>query len=347
MADIPKSGEPAARRTLRLALGVTAGFVVGQFGGWPLAFLTAPFTAILLIDPEPLPPRQGWRVLLLVGGFLLSGFLLTIVLYPWPAALALCMAVVLYNLLRFLVTAQEPLLVIVAALLGFAIVPVVVVLFPLLGLMGAMAFFIDFAFALLIAWLTWFFLPPTSPAPDTHYHGDAMSDTEVRTLTVTLVAVIWPLVVFFMATGTTKILVLVYAVLFAAQTGTAAGAREMGQTSLLANGVLAGLAMILCHELLVVMPSPFLMPLVALAAVLVFGQQIFNGSHASGTWLSALFGFLIMLGGALTKDAVDPSGTVFDRLWQLLLATVYVMFAFSVIEVFRTLTRSKEKTQHV
>ncbi len=320
---------------------------MGQFGGWPLAFLTAPFTAILMIDPEPLPPRQGWRVLLLAGSFLLSGFVLTMLLYPWPAVLALTMAVVLYNLLRFLVTVQEPLLVIVAALLGFAIVPVVVVLFPLLGLMGGLAFFIDFSLAVMIAWLTWFLIPPLAPAPDDHHHGEAMSEGEVRELTLTLVAVIWPLVVFFMASGTTKILVLVYAVLFAAQTGNAAGAREMGQTSLLANGVIAGLAMILCHELLVVMPSPFLMPLIAFAAVMVFGQKIFQGSHSSGTWLSALFGFLIMLGGALTKDAVDPSGTVLDRLWQLLLATVYVMFAFSVIEMFRGLTRSKEETQHV
>ena len=73
---------------------------------------------------------------------------------------------------------------------------------------------------------------------------------------------------FFMASGTTKILVLVYAVLFAAQTGNAAGAREMGQTSLLANGVIAGVAMILCHEFLVVVPSPFVMPLIAFAAAI-------------------------------------------------------------------------------
>ena len=71
------SHEPMPRRALRLALGVSLGFVVSQLGAWPLAMLAPVFAALLLLDGEPLPVRAALKVVVtflmaLVGGYLVT-----------------------------------------------------------------------------------------------------------------------------------------------------------------------------------------------------------------------------------------------------------------------------------
>jgi hypothetical protein len=78
------------------------------------------------------------------------------------------------------------------------------------------------------------------------------------------------------------------------------------------------------------------------AAVYLFGVPMFRGGPTAGYWESGIFGFLIMLGAILMKDDIVAASTLVDRLWQMILAGVYVIFAFSILEW----TRSSRTISH-
>jgi hypothetical protein len=52
-------------------------------------------------------------------------------------------------------------------------------------------------------------------------------------------------------------------------------------------------------------------------------------------WTSGLNGFLILLGSALLADNGFTLAAAANRVWQIVLATAYVSFAFAVLAMFR------------
>ena len=335
MAAIPHSNEKPSRQAMRLAVGVAIGFSVAQFAGWPIAHVLPVFVVVLLADPEPLSIRAGTRVFLTNVFFIAFGMVVATLLYPWPAVLVLSMGFLLYHLYRYLLLSGAELLCLVSAILGLVIVPVVVVLLPPLALIAGQGLLLDFGFAILIAWIAWLILPQTSPAPASHL-DDLPTAEEASEMAITLTFVMMPIMLVFMCFGVTKVLVLVYTALWATTGYSSTAGQEEGKTSMIANGVYGGIGMLVVYELFVIMPSAGFMVVVIFAVTLIYGTQIFRHTSSSGYWLSGFVGFLIMLGGVLMKDDVVATGTLLDRLWQLFMATAYVVFAFSVVEMFRS-----------
>jgi len=64
----------------------------------------------------------------------------------------------------------------------------------------------------------------------------------------------------------------------------------------------------------------------------------FPGPRASGgLWVSGFIGFLILTGGALLTDDVNSPMKVIDRVVQISVAGLYVVFAYRVIDLVNSL----------
>lgn len=333
MAAIPSSNESPYRRALRLALGVTAAFALAQLANWPLAHLAPVFAVILLQDASPMPFRDGWKLFQTAAFFFCIGGLVTFFLSPWPIVLVFTSGFLLYRAYLYMMMSGAHPLAVISVIIGFVLMPVLVVLFPALGLIAGIGILADIGVGIIIAWVAWLVMPMSSPPPKDHHSGPLNYDV-ASPMAATLAIVMMPLMALYLSYGWTQVLVLVYSVLFATAYSSNR-VRGLGVTYIIANGVYGGLGMLICYELFVMVPNIAFMIVVVLLAVYIFANRIFWGGSTGAFWGSGLFGFLIMLGGILMKDEVVTTGTLVDRVWQISLATAYITFSFSVIEMFK------------
>ena len=339
MADIPASNENSHRRAIRLAVGILPAFLINQFFPWPIGFLAPVVAAVLLFEAKPLGIRDGLRQFRTVVFFLTLGWLVNWLLTPWPVVLVLVVLGLQFSAFMFMLTSGAPIVEIVGALIGFTVIPVVTVLMPELGLIALVGFLLSFAAGFLCTWIAWMLVPLNQPPPEDH-HAEPLSREDAVPVATTLTIIGGSLMVLFWLMSWTSVLVLVYGVLFATAYSSLGG-RQMGTAYVIANAVYGGVAMLISYELIVMAPTiPFMAALVFFV-VFLFGSRIFSGGPTAGFWNSGLFGFLIMLGGLLTSDKVSTI-TLATRLWQLVLGTVYVTFAFAVVEWIWSLKQEKQ-----
>jgi hypothetical protein len=330
MSGAPHSNETSGRRATRLAFGVTIAFLLAQLGNWPIAFILPVAVVGLLMEAVPLSFRDAWKVFGTGVFFFFFAGTISWLLSPWPAILVLVTGVMLYQMSRYLLTTDAPLLCIISALVGFTVVPIATILYPTLGMIAALAFTLNWGLGIALASIAWLVFPANRPVPDDHRNQE-MDPATVRQLALVLTLILVPLMTGFLAFSWTKILVAVYAVLFALMFSSS-DARGEGLKYLTANLVYASVGMFICYELFVMVPSlAFMVPVIAMA-LFVYANNMFKGGPTAGFWESGIFGFLIMLGGVLSKAEVDAGGTLLVRLWQMVLAAGYVVLAYMIIE---------------
>jgi hypothetical protein len=330
MSNVPASNETPQRRATRLALGTAIAFMIHLVGSWPMSHLMPVVVVVTLMGAMPLSLRQGWHIFRLSLFFFLIGGLIAWFLSPWPFVVLLACVYMLYRMSIYMILSGEHQLVIAGALVGFTVVPIATVLHPDLGLIVSIGAILDWGVALLIAPVAWMLIPPSTPPPEDH-HSEALPPEAGRELALTLTVVLAPLMAYFLIFSFTKILVMVYSVIFATAFSSY-GANKTGVKYLVANSIYACLGMLICYELLVMVPDiSFVFPLI-FVAVFIYSYRMFLGGPTGAFWQSGIFGFLIMLGGILTKDDIVAASTLMARLWQLVLATTYVTFAWAVVE---------------
>lgn len=330
MAGPAPSNENAFRRTVRLAVGVTFVFLISQLFNWPLAFLAPVVAALLLQDATPMPLRQGFVILGITVLALLGSYCLGLVLLPYPILLLIAFSVVVFRMNLFLVTTGAHLLAIVAVLISALVLPIAVRLLPELAEIAGVGVFFSFVVAVISTWIIFLFIP-APPPPAAHAHPSISSD-QAFTVATRLTIVLAPLLVCFLMFGWTDILVLVYSTIVAVGLNTEKSVAT-GWKYIFANLVLAGLAMLIVFELLVMVPTVPFMSLVVFVALLVFGRQIFSGEPNAGLWGSGLFGFLLLLGPVLQSNEAVSVAKLLGRVWQITLATTYVAFVYSVVDL--------------
>ncbi len=335
MAGPAPSNESSGRRTLRLAFGVALTFVVVQLIGWPMAHIAPLLAGLLLQEASPQSVRQALRILGTALSAIVGGFLTALFLLPYPAAMALVFSVVLFRLYLYVLMSGLQIMIFAGILIGTVIMPVLVQVLPEVAFIAGFGLLMDFAVAVLAAWIA-FLVVPASKAPPAPVHG-TLSYTEAASIAATLTVVVAPLLISFLLFGWTDILTLVYAVIFAFGMGSAASG-EMGWKIMTANLIYAGVGMLLVFELLVMVPNlPFMIVLVFTVCV-IYGSWIFGAGPKAAAWASGFNGFLLLLGGALLSDDVVSAVKLFDRVILIFLATAYVVFAYQVVDLIKSLS---------
>lgn len=334
------SHEPMPRRAQRLALGVSIAFVVSQLAGWPLAQFTPVFAVLLLTDAEPLPVRRALRLILTFIAAVVGGYLIARLLLPYPAVLVLVAGLLLYRSNVFALTSGAHVLGIVGMVLGCIVVPVMVKMLPLVAVVASLGFFLDLLVAMLTAWVAFLLIPAPLAPTDPHRHGPVDAAT-ARVLATRMTLVVIPMLIAFLLFGWTSILVLVYSVLIAMALSDEASF-AMGWDKVIANLLIGGVGMVVFYEMLVAAPSIPIMAVLAFGAFYLYGTRIFAGGASGGLWVSGFIGFLILAGGAMLTDDVNSPMKVIDRVVQISIAGLYVVFAYRVIDLVRSLIRRSQ-----
>ena len=334
MAGPLPSNEALPRRLIRFSLGVTMVFGLTQLIGWPLAFLAPVFTFIILMEAEPLPVRQVLGIIITALTAFVGGFILSLVLLPYPAVLVLACCLLMYRFFIFALTSGAHLIATVCVLIGFILIPVVVKLLPELAIIAGAGIITSLITAIGVSWLTFLLIPAPPAPPDAHHHGP-IKRSEAVSLANTMCLVAAPLLISFLLFGWTSILVLVYGVLMA----TALSSEEtvkMGWKFVIANLLIGGVGMYIYYEALVASPSIIFMLLLMILFLIICGNRIFSTSPTAAYWFSGTIGFLLLIGGALPSDKVIPSVKALDRVTQIGIASIYVIFAYRVIDLAKS-----------
>ena len=341
MAGPPKSIEPPRRRILRLTIGVTLAIVVAQLFAWPLSFVMPVFTAILLQGAEAMTLREARRSIGFAVICLLVAAIMALFLSNYPLVMIIVFILLIYQVFFFALTSGAHLLAIVAALISGFVMPLATRIYPDLGWVVALCMILNLAAAFLISRLSFLLVPaPAQPSGNADTGADRNQASVIAT-DITLVVA--PLLAAFLVFGWTQILVLVYGALFATGLGVA-GSTKMGFKYLRANLVYAGLGTLLIYEILVMAPFLPLMIALFLFATFLFARGIFAGDDDAAVWASGLNGFVILSVSLLTSESAVADAKVIDRAMQIVLATLYVVFAYSVLDAVRSLGRGRSGT---
>jgi hypothetical protein len=334
VSDLAPSNESLHRRALRLSIGVAGVFALTQLSGWPMSHIAPFMTGLLLQDSGPMSLQRGWFIFRMALISVFCGLVIALFLANYPLIMIAVVCALLFQFYLFIMRSGEHTLAVLAAAVGVILMPYLVLIAPEVGAGGGFGFLLDFAVAIVGAWITWYLLPQSEAPPEDHGHGESLSLETAKSMAMDLVLVIAPLLAAFLAFGFSSVLVLVYAVIFAAGYDSKAGF-ETGLKMLVANAVYGGLGMLLVYELCVMVPSLIFMVAIVAFAVFIFGRQIFGGGPTSTYWATGLNGFLIMLGSALLADSGFTLGVMADRVWQIVLATAYVSFVLAVLAMYR------------
>jgi hypothetical protein len=333
VADLAPSNESTHRRALRLALGVAMVFTLTQLTGWPMSHIAPFMTGLLLQESGPMQLRRGWFIFRMAVLSILSGLVIALFLANFPLVLVLVVCAFLFRFYVFILCSGEPMLAVIAGMVGVVLMPYLVLVNPEVGAIGGLGILLDFLVAITAGWVTWY-LMPVSAAPPAGHASAPLSYPAAASMAFNMMLVMAPLLAAFLAFGWSSILVLVYSIIFAATYDSSAGFQS-GLKMVIANGVYGGIGMLLVYELCVMVPSMPFMIVIAAGAVFIFGLRIFGGGPTSPYWTSGLNGFLIMLGGALLAEEGFTLGRMADRVWQITLATAYVSFVLAVLAMLR------------
>lgn len=334
LASVGNGLDLKAVRVFRYAAGTTLALGVALAVDWPLSYLSAVLALSFLATPDPCPSiRQGVGFVAVVIAASLSGFVLARWFLPYPFVFLPLVALILFRLFYAKAGGASP-LVITWMLIAVLLIPLVALLSP--GLAGRVAVLIPMgaAAAILYVWVTYLFFPdppgvvvsprakPPLPPP-----GERLRIAADTTLVVFPV-----LVLFYTLELAGSLLILIFVAILSAQPGFAKNFK--GGAALVLGNVIGGAVAVLLFNLLVLMPEfAFLLLLVFLGG-LVFGNRIFSGKP-SGALYAMAFSTVVLILGSTTSGNGEAGGKVITRVLQILVAVVYVVTAFGVLERFR------------
>ncbi|MGI9364695.1 MAG: putative Na+/H+ antiporter, partial [Rhizobiaceae bacterium] len=332
MAEQARQKDQTLKRVLRFACGVSLSFIVTQLVAWPLAYVMPVLTALLLLDPDPLPVRSAVRVLLMSVLAIFFGYQIATVLTPYPVVFVGVFGLLLFRLYLYLLVSGAHFIGITGALLGCLLMPVLVQVHPAVAASVAVGIVGDLVVAVLMSWVA-FMLLPVSGVPKVSAAKTVSHDMAVH-LSARLTLVAMPLFVAFLIFEWTNALTLIFGVLFATGMNSRGGAAK-GFESLFGTVLHGGLTMLLCYELLVMAPFLPLMVLVLFTACMLYGARIMKGGPHRQIWWSGMSAFLLLLGSSFAAEDATTSGKLIDRSGMILLAAMYVVFAYNTLDLIQ------------
>jgi len=324
-----------ARAILRLSLGVTLAMAVAQGIGWPLAQI-APLLAALALMSARHPPTlaEGAKGVLVIVTASLIGLLIAGYLVPYPVVCVL--VVVLFQFRIFYAAAGgAPPFVVTVALIAVTLLPLLGQTSPDLAETVATGLIRAGVVAVLVQWVAFVVVPPPAAAAlERAGSGSAAPVPASARLeaAVRATAVVGPLTVAFMVFNWNAPIVLIFAALLGQQPGSRAGMK--GALGLVIANVLGGVAAIVVYNLLVAVPSyPFLLTVTAISALL-FGGPIYAADAKSPLFRSGFTTMLILTGSSVATFGQEADTSFYERLWQVMLAGLYIAGAFHLLETF-------------
>lgn len=333
----------AARRILRLALGVALSLCCSQIFTWNISFIAPVLTLVLLATPFPAPSLKQGVVFIAV---LLLPSIASMALVPflmharWVGILLMTLA--LFFSFYYTARGGKPVLGTLMTIGLTLVVTIGSVNAPiLLVLIEALA--INAFFGIVFVWVAHALLPdlpreplavkpPPPPAakPDLH---------EARRNAFRALLVVLPCaLIFLFMSGSTSYTVVMIKVASMGQQASADKSAAMGR-SLLESTIWGGVGAMIGWALLSIWPSLIPYTLLAGLAGLLYGRGVFQGGgmHPKfSMWSYAYLTAIIILAPALldSPGSAGSGAAIWSRVWLFILIAFYGTAAVAVFNRF-------------
>ena len=317
------------REILRYAFGSAFIVCVAYAVSWPLAYLTPVLALMFLGKPTPPPTlKMGISFVAVVAFTCLIGLLIARFLLPYPLIYIPMMGLILLHIFYATPKQLNP-FVKIFLLLAIGVIPILGLTHMALASVFAYGLTINVVMTLILVWFVYGVIPFKQMATPSMLtkRPPATVPTSSGRLQNAMIStiVVFPVVMLFtFFEMTSSILILIYVMLLPAQPGFAKDFKA-GSLMLLAN-VAGGFVAIMMYELLVMVPHfVFLLLLVAVTG-LIFGKQLNSGKPAAALYGTAFSTVLVIIGMTTNSDA-EASTKAYTRIFQTMIAVVYVVTA--------------------
>ena len=332
-----------SRRVLRYATGAMLAVALAMGVAWDLSFLTPVLSLTFLAAVGPPPTlRRGLTVAAIIAASCFTGLWVSEYLLPYPLVFFLVFGLLLLWLFYAQLGGTSPFL-ITWLLIALLVLPMLAVQSPELARFVAAGIITGAAATLVVVWLAYALIPEprqtldgNAPPKTSHAAKTAAPLTTEERFASAAVAAVVVLPVFFLFylfEWTGGILVLVFVALLSLQPGFAKDFKA--GAALIVGNVIGGVAAVAMFELLTVVPEFSFLLLLTFLAGLLFGSRLMSTSPKAALFGMAFSTLLLVIGSTTTSAAGDATSKVYDRILQLMIAVVYVVVAFGVIERYR------------
>ena len=325
---------------LRYAFGAGLLMAVAMGFDWILAFLL-PVLSLSFLAPGKKPLGLGGG-LIFVGSVALAcslGLLLAYFFLSNPPIHILITFLLLFHIFY----TRSPIFtsyVKVWLLVAILVIPNIALQSHELATIVAMNLIVDAVCAVFLIWFIFLLFPEnqqTVAQPEKNHAAPKAAPTmkERFATAFTSVLVVMPIyLVFYFATVSNALVVLVFIAILSMQPAFAKDFR-VGKALIIGNTV-GGLAALVAFEILTVVPEYGYLLLLVLLGGLVFGQYVFGKGPGAPVYGMAFSTFLLIIGSVTGSSGEDAGGKVWWRVLQIMIAVIYVVSAFGLIEKLKS-----------
>jgi hypothetical protein len=324
------------RPIVRYAFGASLLMAVAMGFDWILAFLL-PVLSLSFLAPGKKPPDLGGG-LFFVGSVALAcllGLLLAYSFLSMPPIHILVTFLLLFHIFYIRRSIFTP-YVKVWLLIAILVIPNIALQSPELARIVAINLILDAVCAIFLIWIIFLLFPenrPLTTKQETTKAGpkDEPTVKERFSTALTSVLVIMPVyLVFYFAKVSNALVILVFIAILSMQPAFAKDFR-IGKGLIIGN-TMGGLAAMFAFEILTVVPEYGYLLLLVLLGGLIFGQQVFGKAPLAPVYGMAFSTFLLIIGSVTGSSGEDAGGKVGWRVLQIMIAVIYAVSAFGLIE---------------
>lgn len=347
VSGIEASGEDvAARRILRLALGVTLALVFSQTFNWPMAYVTGILTLILLGMPTPaLNLKQGVGFVLVLIVPLCISSLIFMPLFEfarWSGVLLFILAL----FYCFYVSARgESMVLGLFMTMSLALVAAIgsVSIDALLTVISSMG--LSAAASMLFVWIAHAFLPELPVESKERPKAIPPTLSQARHQALRSLVIILPITIFMLFSGSSATLLpLMLKVVAMGQQANTSMSRQVGIEQIQST-LWGGFAAIIAWQIMSIWPSLIMYGLIMAISSLFFASRMFQGygMHAkTEMWSYAFLTMIIILTPALA-DSQSSNGAHAAFYTRLILFAVIGLYGWLSVVIFDEFFPVKEE----
>ena len=331
--------DSSIRPMVRYALGSTLlmGLAIGL--AWNLAYIT-PVLALGFFAPGSTIPkfREGAAFVGIIATTTLLGFLFTKYLLDYKILFIILLGLVLLAIFYTNRLGPKPK---VFMLISLLILPMLA--FQDLAIAHAFTrtFIVGAAITIVLVWVIYSIFPdPSEPAKSMAEKSAPKAATSpeqrFRYALETLILVFPVVMIFFFFEWMGGMIILIFITLLSMQP---TFNYKAGKAMILGN-LLGGIFAIVAYELLVMVPIYLFFILMVLSTSLYFATRLFSSIPKAPLFGMGFSTFLLIMGQS-TTGTDDAGGKVWMRVIMIMIAVIYVVTAFAIMEAYKTRKKSK------
>lgn len=319
--------------TLRYAFGSTIALGVAMGFDWKLAYLTPVLTLTFLASKNPAPNlKSGFGFLTIILIATLTALIVGRVFLPYPFVFMPVVGILIFRI--YYARGVFPPALILWLIIAVLVIPLAMMQSNLLANLIAINLLVDGIATLVIVWLSYFVFPykrkSVIESKEENKPNRNQKDKLKTSINITIV-VLPAVVLFYYYEMISSILILIMIALLSMQPGFTKDFKS-GKVLIIGN-LIGGIAAILFYETLLIIPEYYFLLIGTLFLGLIFGRGLFSGKPKAALYGMAYSTLLVIIGSTTSSNA-EAGAKVYSRIIQIMLAVIYVVISFGLLEHF-------------